>query len=197
MDSLKSEISAIAARLVVEEGLAYGPAKHRAVRQMGLPARSALPANEEIEDAVMEHIALFYAQTQPGELLALRRLALLWMERLSMFSPHLAGAVWHGSATRQSDVHLDLFCDDSKSAELMLLDQHVNYLAHSVAGWRGASVDALSVHAFCAELNEEIGVHLLIYDRDDLRGALRPDSRGRSPRGNLTAVRQLLHDPTP
>ncbi len=196
MDSLKSEISAIAARLVVEEGLAYGPAKRRAVRQMGLPSRSALPANEEVEDAVMEHIALFCAQTQPGELLALRRLALLWMERLSAFAPHLAGAVWHGSATRQSDVHLDLFCDDSKSAELMLIDQHVNYLAHSVAGWHGATVAALSVHAFCAELNEEIGVHMLIYDLDDLRGALRQDPKGRSPRGNLTAVRQLLHEPT-
>ena len=43
MDSLKSEIAATAARMVVEEGLEYGAAKRRAVKQLGLNARSALP----------------------------------------------------------------------------------------------------------------------------------------------------------
>ena len=39
-----------------------------------------------------------------------------------------------------------------------------------------------------------IGVHLMIYDLDDLRGALRPDSRGRAPRGDMTALRRLLEE---
>jgi hypothetical protein len=42
-----------------------------------------------------------------------------------------------------------------------------------------------------------IGVHLLIYDHDDVRGALKPDSKGRSPRGDATAVRALLENGTP
>ena len=33
-----------------------------------------------------------------------------------------------------------------------------------------------------------------VYDLDDLRGALRPDFRGRSPRGDLSAVRLILSD---
>ena len=37
------EIAATAARLVVEEGLEDGPAKRRAVRQLGLSSRTALP----------------------------------------------------------------------------------------------------------------------------------------------------------
>jgi len=74
MDSLKSEIAAVAARIVVEEGQEYGPAKHRAVKQMGLPGRTAMPDNDAVEDAVIDYIALFCAETQPGELLALRRL---------------------------------------------------------------------------------------------------------------------------
>jgi hypothetical protein len=53
-------------------------------------------------------------------------------------------------------------------------------------------VEALSVHAFCDELKEEIGLHLMIYDFDDVRGALKPDAKGRSPRGDTTAVRRLL-----
>ena len=88
MDSLKSELSAVAARLVVEEGLEYGPAKRRALKQMGLPLRTALPGNDEVEDAVVTYLSVFCADTQPGELLALRRLALVWMERMAVFRPH-------------------------------------------------------------------------------------------------------------
>lgn len=194
MDSLKSEIAAGAARLVVEEGLEYGPAKRRALKQLGVSGRGALPGNDEVEAAVLQHIALFCAETQPGELLALRRLALAWMERLAEFRPHLGGAVWRGSATRLSDIYIQLFCDDSKSAEIALIEHQVNYVPRSLTGLHGETVDALSVHAFCPALREEVGLHLLIYDHDDLRGALRPDAQGRSPRGDLVALRRLLHD---
>jgi hypothetical protein len=195
MDTLRSEISATAARMVVEEGLEYGPAKRRAIRYLGLPVRTALPGNDEVEDAVVEHIALFCADTQPQELLALRRLAQVWMERMAAFWPHLGGAVWHGTATRMSDIYIQLFCDDAKSAEIALIDHQVNYVARTVPGLHGESVEALSVHAICPDLGEEVGVHLLVYDRDDVRGALRPDAKGRIPRGDLAAVRRLLHDP--
>jgi hypothetical protein len=191
MDTLKSEIAATAARMVVEEGLEYGPAKRRAVKQMGL-ARAELPGNDEVEDAVREYIELFCADTQPGELAALRRLALVWMERMADFRPHLGGAVWHGTATRLSDIYIQLFCDDSKSAEIALIDHNVAYEPRSVTGFHGETVDALSVHSACRELGESIGVHLLVYDHDDLRGALRPDAKGRAPRGDATAVRKLL-----
>jgi hypothetical protein len=194
MDTLKSEIAAQAARLVVEEGLEYGPAKRHAVKQLGLPSRTPLPGNDEVEDEVREYIALFCADTQPAELLALRRLAVVWMERMATFRPYLGGAVWHGTATRLSDIYIQLFCDDSKSAEIALIDHRVSYVPRSVMGFHGESVEALSVHAFSPELKEEVGVHLLVYDLDDVRGALRPDAKGRTPRGDLTAVRRLLHD---
>ena len=194
MESRTFEISVVAASLVVEEGLEYGPAKRRAVKQMGLPVRTALPGNDEVEDAVMEHIAIFCADTQPGELLALRRLALVWMARMAAFRPYLGGSVWHGTATRMSDVYLQLFCDDSKSAEIALIDHKVDYVPRTVTGFNGDAVEALSVHAFCDGLNEEVGVHLLIYDKDNVRGALRLDAKGRTPRGDMAAVQRLLHD---
>ena len=197
MDNVQSEIAAVAARLVVEEGLAYGSAKHRALSQLGLSGRIALPGNDVVEAAVAAYIAVSCADTQPGELLALRRLALLWMERLAEFRPHLSGAVWHGTATRMSDIYIQLFCDDSKSAEISLIDHHVNYVPRTLTGFHGESVDALSVHGYCPELKEEVGVHLLVYDRDDMRAALRPDAKGRTPRGDLEAVRRLLHDQRP
>jgi len=187
---LKTEIAALAARLIVEEGLEYGPAKRRAAQSLG--SRAPLPGNDLVEDAVRDYIALFCAESQAIELLALRRLALLWMERLADFRPYLGGAVWAGTATRLSDIYLQLFCDDSKSAEIALIDQRVNYLARSVTGFRGETVDALSVHAFCPALQQEIGVHLMIHDFDDVRGALKPDAKGRTPRGDALGLRRLL-----
>ena len=195
MTTFKSEIAATAAALVVEEGLEYGPAKRRAVKQMGMSARVELPDNAEIEDAVIEYIAVFCADTQPTELLALRELALVWMQRMADFRPHLAGAVWHGTATRLSDIYIQLFCDDSKSAEIALIEHNVDYAPRTVTGFTGGPVEALSLSSACQALGENIGVHLMVYDHDDLRGALRPDARGRAPRGDLAAVQKLLSIP--
>jgi len=192
MNTAQMEVAALAARWIIEEGLEYGPAKRRAAKQLGLSARNVLPSNDLLEDAVADYIALFCADTQPTELHALRALALRWMERLAQFRPHLGGAVWHGSATRKSDIYLQLFCDDCKTTEMTLIDLHLTYKSHSTTGLHGEPVDTLSMGVFCPELNEEIGMHLMIYDHDDVRGALKHDSKGRSPRGDVTALRRLL-----
>jgi hypothetical protein len=194
MDALKAEIAAVAARMVVEEGLAYGSAKRRAVKQLGLPLRTGLPDNDALEAAVEEYIAVFCADTQPSELRVLRELALVWMERLERFRPHLGGAVWHGTATRWSDIYLQLFCDDPKAAEIGLIDLDVRFSPSSVTGFHGGQVDALSINVRCPEFGAYVGLHLLVNDLDDLRGALLPDARGRRSRGSAVDLRRLLHD---
>ncbi|MBP9904057.1 MAG: hypothetical protein KBF66_00755 [Rhodoferax sp.] len=184
--------AAMAAQLVVEEGLEYGPAKRRAAKMLGTRGRTALPGNDELEAAVRDYIAVFCAHTQPAELLALRRLAQIWMQRLTEFRPHLSGAVWQGTATRRSDIYLQLFCDDSKAAEIALIDQGVKYQARSVNGFRGEPVPTLSLHVFCTDFQEEVGVHLMIHDHDDVRGALKPGANGRAARGDVHALQRLL-----
>ena len=187
-----TEISITAARLVVEEGLDYGAAKLRAVKQLGLPARTQLPSHDDVEVEVRDYIALFCANTQPAELQALRELAYLWMQRMAEFRPYLGGSVWHGTATKLSDIYIALFCDDSKSAEIALIDHRADYMTRSIKGFDGSMVEALSIHAPCKALNTEIGVHLMVYDYDGLRGALKLDSQGRKPRGDVTDVAKLL-----
>lgn len=194
MNTVQEEIAATAARMVVEEGLEYGPAKRRAVKQLGLKARAQLPNNDQVEEAVREYLDLFCADTQPAELKALRELALVWMARMFDFKPHLGGAVWRGTATGLSDIYLQLFCDDSKSAEISLIDHQVRYEVSTVQGFQGEAVDALSILCTCSGLTQKVLVHLMIYDLDDLRGALKPDSQGRSYRGNLTALNRLLKE---
>lgn len=191
---LADEIAAAAARLVVDEGMEYAQAKRKAARNLGRAnARHAeLPPNELVEDQVREHIALFCADTQPAELRALRDLALVWMERLAEFRPHLAGAVWRGTATRLSAIHLDLYCDDAKSAELALINHGVDYDVGSRPDARGGEVNVLSIASRSASLGELVTLFLTVLDHDDLRGALKPDARGRSWRGDTAALRRLL-----
>ena len=186
------DIACAAAALIVDEGQDYGSAKRRAVHNLGLPPRTPLPNNDVVEAAVREHIALFCADTQPAELRALRELALEWMQRLQVFEPLLAGAVWHGTATRLSDVYLQVFSDDPKAVELALINQGVDYQAQEVSGLQDRPVSALSIAQRLPALKAVVGVHVFVNDTLAQRGALLPDTQGRKPRGTLADVQALL-----
>lgn len=194
---MSRQIAAEAARLVVETGLELGPAKARAARTLGRrggAGRAELPPNEEVEEEVRAYIELFCADTQPRELAALREVAASWMERLAAFRPHLAGAAWRGTATRQSAVHIDLYCDDAKAAELALLDLGVDFDVDTLDAGGSQAQDVLTVSSASRALGERVTVHLFVRDFDDLRGALKPDARGRTWRGDLAALRRLLRE---
>jgi len=195
--SLTEELASAAARLVVEEGMEYGPAKRKAARALGghRVRTGELPSDDAVEDEVRAYLQLFCADTQPQELAALRRLALEWMARLTEFRPHLSGAVWRGTATRLSSVHIDLYCDDPKSAEIALINQNLRYEVSGAARSNGGEpLEVLSCAAPCRELGETVTMHLAVRDLDELRGALKPDAQGRTLRGNEPAVRRLLED---
>ena len=183
----------LAARLVVDEGMEYGAAKRKAAREFG--GRSELPDNEQLEAAVREHIELFCAETQPAELQALREVALLWMQRLAEFRPHLSGAAWRGTATRLSSVHLDLYCDDPKAAEIMLINAGVDYDSGALdRPGRREPMNVLTLGTPSAALGESVTVHLLLHDLDEQRGALKPDAQGRSWRGDLAALHRRISE---
>ncbi len=188
------EIAAAAARLVVEDGMEYGPAKRRAARALGRAStrEAELPGNDRVEIEVRDYLALFYGDTQPAELRALREIAVLWMTRLAEFRPHLTGAVWRGTATRRNPLHLELYCDDSKAAELALLDRRIDYDVGSRPGPRGVPIDVLVLAHSSAELGERVMVQLSVLDHDDLRGGLKRDAGGLSQRGDLAALQRLL-----
>lgn len=188
MSPMTQMIAVEAARLVVDSGLEYGQAKLKAARGLGA-GRSELPSNECIEDEVREHLALFHGDTQPAELRALREIAAHWMTRLSAFRPHLSGAVWRGTATRHCAVLIDLYCDDPKSAPISLLNLGVAHDVDSTDDDDRGGVQVLTLTSRAPALADAVTVHLFVRDADDLRGALRPDSRGRTWRGDLAALR--------
>jgi hypothetical protein len=188
---MQEELAATAARLVVEEGMEYAAAKRKAARDFG--SRVELPTNEQLEAAVREHIELFCADTQPAELQALREVALLWMQRLAEFRPHLSGAAWRGTATRLSSVHLDLYCDDPKAAEIAMINAGEDYDSGALdQPGRREPLNVLTVATPSRALGETVTVHLLLHDLDDQRGALKPDAGGRTWRGDRKALQALM-----
>lgn len=185
-----AELAAAAARLVVEEGLEYASAKRKAARSV---KRARLPSNEIVEAEVRSYLALYCADSQPNELRALRRLALRWMVRLQAFRPHLSGAAWRGTATRRSSLHVDLYCDDPKEMQFALINLGIEHDAGSLPeGRHGEPVSVLSLVDQCPELGEQVTLHLVVRDLDELRGALQPDAQGRSWRGDAAALQRLL-----
>jgi hypothetical protein len=198
LDREQQEVAQAAARLVVEDGLDYASARRKALQEHaggGRRLRDA-PGNEAIEDEVRAHLAIFCADTQPGELRALRAVALRWMLRLAEFRPHVGGAVWRGTATRQSIVRLDLYCDDVKAPEIALLNKGVAYETVSAPIGRGEHALTLVLAERDADLADWVTIHLNILDLDDLRGALKPDARGHTWRGDAAALQRLLEDET-
>jgi hypothetical protein len=172
----------------------YAGAKHKAVRALfGAGTRVEMPSNETLEDAVRAHIALFCADTQPAELRALREAAVVWMERLAEFRPHLSGAVWRGTATRLSSLHLDLYCDDPKMAEIALINAGIDYDAGALnrPGQR-EPLTVLTLSTPDRQLGGRLTIHLMLHDLQAQRGALKPDARGRSWRGDLAALKRCL-----
>jgi hypothetical protein len=192
--TLTDELAAAAARLIVEDGMEYGAAKRKAVQSLGRTSvrTPQLPSNERVEEEVRAYIELYCADTQPAELAALRSLALKWMERLAEFRPHLTGAVWRGTATRASSIHLQLYCDDSKATEIELINRGISYDVAATRGPNDAPVDVLRLASHSPELGETVTLFLTILDHDDLRGALRQGADGRTERGDAAALRRLL-----
>jgi len=195
MSGAPETLAQAAARLVVDDGLEYGAAKRKAARDLARHGgrRGELPSNEAVENEVRDYLALFQADSQPGELGSLRRLALQWMERLSEFRPHLTGAVWRGTATRRSTIQIELYCDDPKAAEIALLDRQIRF--DPVGQPDGP--DLLRIEAPCRELGEPVSLFLHVLDHDDLRGGLKPDTRGRTWRGDVPALQRLIQAGAP
>lgn len=189
---LRAEIAAAAARMIAEDGVDYGTAKRKAAKQIlgnNKVRGDALPDNAQIEDEVRIYNELFFGDTQPARLLHLRRLALRVMEELEPFQPYLTGAVLNGTAGDHSDIYLQLFAESPKDVEIYLLNKGIDFDVSESTHFNGRNEDVETL-SFVWQ-NE--GVHLALYDPDDLRGNKKP-AAGRPERATASALRKLIND---
>ena len=190
-DSLRAEIAAAAARMIAEDGADYGTAKRKAAKQILGEVKmrgDILPDNAQVEDEVRIYNELFFNDTQPARLLYLRKLALTMMQELMQFKPYLTGAVLNGTAGEHSDIHLQLFAESPKDVEIFLLNKNINFEVSESAHFKGRS-EPVEVISFMWQ-NE--GIHLALYETNDLRGAVKSSAAGYIERVDIEAVRTLI-----
>ncbi|RQH01090.1 UDP-N-acetylmuramate--alanine ligase [Paraburkholderia dinghuensis] len=195
---VREEIAIAAARMIAEDGLDYASAKRKAARQVVGDARidgAWLPDNDLIEEEIREYQALFQGESQPVVLRRLREIALDWMRRLDAFNPFVTGAVLNGTAGQHSDIHLQIFCDNPKDVAIWLLNANVQYDVSETPHFAARTyVETLSFMYRPSRNEEPVGIHVALYDTDDLRGAVRADARGRLPRANAEALKALIDE---
>jgi hypothetical protein len=190
-DSLRAEIAAAAARMIAEDGADYSSAKRKAARQILGGAKipgNILPDNAQVENEVRLYQELFLSDSQPARLLHLRKLALRLMTDLVQFNPYLTGAALNGTAGEHSDIYIQLFTESPKEVQIFLLNKNIPFEVSETQHFRRGHPPVETV----SFILEKEGIHLVLYELDDLRGAVRVTGTRGSERADIETVRALI-----
>jgi hypothetical protein len=125
---IRFQVAHKAAQMMAEEGISdYAFAKRKAAKFFGLMDGDALPSNDEINDAIKEHQAIYFDEEHEERLKILRLEALSLMKKLIAFNPHLTGGALDGTAGRYPTIHIQLYADSMKEVEFFLLNHNIAY----------------------------------------------------------------------
>ena len=123
--------------------------------------------------AVREHYAIFCPEEHAQVLARKRSLALALLESLSEFDAFLTGAVLNGCAHEESNIVLDVFCDDVKLVEAALIDRRIEFEpVNSPRSAMPEPLESLGALIFSPRTHEAEGV------RFDVRASI---DRSRNP----------------
>jgi hypothetical protein len=197
---LRQLIAQQAAKMMAEEGISdYAYAKKKAGRQLAVIENNALPSNAEIEAALKLYNALFLSDTQPENLLKLRKSALFTMQLLEKFNPYLTGAVLDGTAGLGAETEIHLFADSLKDVEMFLLNKDIPFETNDKsyrAANEGKREKKGDYHkkkpVFSLETAEGV-IKLSVFEVDEIRAATkRAADGGGAARAGIEDVKLLL-----
>ena len=195
-EHLRMEIAMAAARMIAEDGTDYATAKRKAAKLIlgnNKTHGDVMPDNAQVEAEVREYQALFMGDEQPARLKALRLLAGELMQTFERFHPRLVGAVVNGTAGEHTDIHIQLFPESSKDVAVFLLNADIDYVVGETAHTkqRGEFVETYSF------MWKNEGVHLTIYEPDDVRSASKTGNGHAQEYLNLRMLKALLTEDDP
>lgn len=189
------EIVAEAARLICEERLTdYRLAKQKAAERLGLSARSQMPENALIQEAVIEYQKLFGGPEYAEHLRALRGTAVQAMKLLAEFSPRLVGATVSGATTDAHLVRLHGFADKPEMLDVFLQNQNIPFdTGDRRYRYPDGRIEEVPTCEFEAG---EIGIEVAMFAHEDLRRApLSPHDGLPMKRLDLAAAQRLASQP--
>ena len=180
--TVRREMAAVAAALVADSGLDYGAAKRRAARHLGLADASpkgAMPDNEEIDEALREHLDLFDAAGHEERRESIQLAAIELMEQLAQWSPLITGAAWKGLVTEHAVLHLQIADGHAKEVAIDLINRGLDFDAAETTGSGGRGrIEVLVGHW------RDWPVMIAMHPIHDLRGAARDDGPRGADRGH-------------
>lgn len=193
---LRQRVAQLAARFMADEGISdYAYAKKKAGRQLGIMEDHCMPTNAEIEEEIRIFHEIYNSEDQPEALLQLRKDALVVMEMLQRFNPHLTGAVLDGNAGRYATTDIHLYAESLKEVEMFLLNLQVPYES-SEKSYRSQkdkrNGDRRKVPVFTLEGPNGI-IRLSVFDADDSRAPPKSPVDGQNmQKTNLSGLRALI-----
>lgn len=192
---LRQRIAQLAAQMMAEEGIPdYAHAKRKAGRQLGVTDTQCMPTNSEIEEEIRLYHDIYNSDEQPEALLQLRKDALLVMQLLERFNPHLTGPVLDGTAGKYAETHIHLFADSLKEVEIFLLNQQIPYISDekSYRVSERRSVDRKKVPVFTLDGPNGM-IRLSVFDIDDMRTPTKsPVNGSNANRANAETLSNLI-----
>lgn len=189
------QIVAEAARIICEERLTdYRLAKQKAAERLGLNAKSQLPENALIQEAVIEYQRLFGGREYAERLGLLRRTAVRAMKLLAEFQPRLVGAVASGATTDAHLVRLHGFADKPEMLDIFLQGRGIPFRT-SERRYRYPDGRSESVPT-CEFMAGEVGVEVAIFAPEQLRRApISPHDGVPMKRLDLAQAQRLAEEP--
>ncbi len=183
---LRFQVARKAAQMMAEEGISdYAFAKRKAAKFFGLNDRDTLPSNDEINDAIKEHQAIYFDEEDEKRLKGLRLEALDLMKKLSTFNPHLTGSTLDGTAGRYPILRIQLYADSMKEVEFFLLNHNIAYKTYDR---KSRTKDPMQnkKNIPVLELEGLMGpIELLIYHIDDLKI--------NKPKGSIIKIKSIFN----
>jgi len=180
--TVRREMAAVAAALVADSGLDYGAAKRRAARHLGLAdstPKGAMPDNDEIDEALREHLDLFDATGHEERRESIQLAAIELMEQLAQWSPLITGAAWKGLVTEHAVLHLQIADGHAKEVAIDLINRGLDFDATETTGSGGRGrIEVLVGHW------RDWPVMIAMHPIHDLRGAARDDGERGADRGH-------------
>jgi len=191
IDNLRVIIARESARIMAEQGIDdFLLAKRKAAEHLRVTECAALPGNQEIENALTEHLRLFSGDSLAHHLLSLRQIALDAMQNFASFNPRLAGPVLNGTATPHSDITLHLFADPAELITMTLLSKGIAYTIHERNVRFADRVEAYPVYRFTIS---EAHIEMTVFPVLLLRQAPKSPVDGKSMhRAGINELQKLI-----
>lgn len=191
---LRTLIAQSAARMMAAEGLRdFAAAKRKAAAQHGVYGSKNLPANDEIQAAMLEYQRLFRSDSQPQILQHQRNTALQAMKLLADFKPCLVGPALTGGADEHAPVYLHLFADTPEEVLIFLIEHQIPYQqGERRVQYANGKTEYRAKFTFIAGDTE---IQLTVFPLQGRRQApLSPVDGRPQERADQTRVEELLHE---